>query len=207
MEKEQVYTKLIDDFKEIVRSTNHDLIQENANVDGKSPMGMMGLFASTVGKFYCKENLLSDDVKQAYVDGYIHIHDMDYYASGTTTCCQIPLGKLLKNGFDTGHGHMREPNSIMSAMALASIVMQSNQNQQHGGQAFANFDFDLAPYVTKTFQKNTALLESVNANCDIEAKAWEMTERDVYQACEAFIHNSNSMHSRGGGQVPFISVN
>lgn len=202
-----MYTKLIDDFKEIVRSTNHDLIQENANVDGKSPMGMMGLFASTVGKFYCKENLLSDDVKQAYVDGYIHIHDMDYYASGTTTCCQIPLGKLLKNGFDTGHGHMREPNSIMSAMALASIVMQSNQNQQHGGQAFANFDFDLAPYVTKTLQKNTALLESVNANCDIEAKAWEMTERDVYQACEAFIHNSNSMHSRGGGQVPFISVN
>lgn len=207
MIKEIAYNKLLNEFEEIAGSTNQDLIQENANVDGKSPMGMMGLFASTSAKFYSLENLLSDDVKQAYLDGYIHIHDLDFYASGTTTCCQIPLGKLLKNGFDTGHGHMREPNSIMSAMALASIILQSNQNQQHGGQAFANFDYDLAPYVKKTFQKNAALLENVKADCNIEAKAWEMTERDVYQACEAFIHNANSMHSRGGGQVPFISLN
>lgn len=199
--------KLMNSFKEIAGSSNQDLIQENANVDGKSPLGMMGLFASTSAKFFCVENLLSDDVRQAYLDGYIHIHDLDFYASGTTTCCQIPLGKLLKDGFDTGHGHMREPNSIMSAMALASIILQSNQNQQHGGQAFANFDFDLAIYVKKTYQKMVALLENVNAHCDIEAKAWEMTEREVYQACEAFIHNANSMHSRGGGQVPFISLN
>ena len=126
------------------------------------------------------------DVKQAYLDGYIHIHDLDFYASGTTTCVQIPLDKILKNGFDTGHGHMREPNSIMSAMALASIIFQSNQNQQHGGQAMSNFDFDLAPYVRKSYEKNVQLLENVQANCDIEEKSWELTERDVYQACEAF---------------------
>lgn len=198
---------LLDQFKEIVTSSNQDLIQENANTDGKSPMGMMSLFASTSSKSYTVENLLSEDVKQAYQEGYLHVHDMDFYPTGTTTCCQIPLGKLLRGGFDTGHGHMREPNSIMSAMALTSIILQANQNQQHGGQAIANFDFDLAPYVTKTYEKNVRLLQSVNANVDIESKAWELTDKDVYQACEAFIHNANSMHSRGGSQVPFISIN
>lgn len=207
METKQVFSNLLAEFNEIVGSNNQDLIQENANVDGKSPMGMMGLFASTSAKYYAIEHLLSDEVKQAYMNGYIYIHDLDYYASGTTTCVQIPLAKVLKDGFDTGHGHMREPNSIMSAMALASIIFQSNQNQQHGGQAMSNFDFDLAPYIYKTYEKNVQLLESVQAGCDLEEKAWELTDRDVYQACEAFIHNSNSMHSRGGGQVPFISIN
>lgn len=207
MNSQLTYSKLLEEFEEIVKSSNQDLIQENANVDGKSPMGMMGLFASAGAKHYSVEHLLSKEVKQAYQDGYIHIHDLDFYASGTTTCCQIPLGKLLKNGFDTGHGHMREPNNIMSAMALTSIIFQSNQNQQHGGQAMTNFDFDLAPFVKKTYDKNVQLLQSVQANVDVETKAWEMTDRDVYQACEAFIHNANSMHSRGGGQVPFISVN
>lgn len=207
MESNRVSSNLLEDFIEIVGSNNQDLIQENANVDGKSPMGMMGLFASTSAKFYAIEHLLSEEVIQAYRNGYIYIHDLDYYASGTTTCVQIPLAKVLKDGFDTGHGHMREPNSIMSAMALASIIFQSNQNQQHGGQAMSNFDFDLAPYIYKTYIKNVQLLESVQAGCDIEEKAWELTDRDVYQACEAFIHNSNSMHSRGGGQVPFISIN
>ncbi|NWQ41927.1 anaerobic ribonucleoside triphosphate reductase [Bacillus sp. EB106-08-02-XG196] len=207
METKQVFSNLLAEFNEIVGSNNQDLIQENANVDGKSPMGMMGLFASTSAKYYAMEHLLSDEVKQAYMNGYIYIHDLDYYASGTTTCVQIPLAKVLKDGFDTGHGHMREPNSIMSAMALTSIIFQSNQNQQHGGQAMSNFDFDLAPYIYKTYEKNVQLLESVQAGCDLEEKAWELTDRDVYQACEAFIHNSNSMHSRGGGQVPFISIN
>lgn len=207
MEMNQVSFKLLEEFNEIAGSKNQDLIQENANVDGKSPMGMMGLFASTSAKFYAIEHLLSEEIKKAYIDGYIHIHDLDYYVTGTTTCVQIPLGKVLKDGFDTGHGHMREPNNIMSAMALASIIFQSNQNQQHGGQAMSNFDFDLAPYVIKTFEKNLQLLENVRADCDIDEKAWELTDREVYQACEAFIHNSNSMHSRGGGQVPFISIN
>lgn len=207
METKQNPLNLLEVFKEITGSKNQDLIQENANVDGKSPMGMMGLFASTSAKFYAIEHLLSEEVKLAYENGYIHIHDLDYYVTGTTTCVQIALGKVLKNGFDTGHGHMREPKSIVSAMALVSIIFQSNQNQQHGGQAMSNFDFDLAPYVYKTYKKNVQLLEDVQAGCDIEEKAWELTDREVYQACEAFIHNSNSMHSRGGGQVPFISIN
>lgn len=207
METKQNPLNLLEVFKEITGSKNQDLIQENANVDGKSPMGMMGLFASTSAKFYAIEHILSKEVKLAYEDGYIHIHDLDYYVTGTTTCVQIALGKVLKNGFDTGHGHMREPKSIVSAMALVSIIFQSNQNQQHGGQAMSNFDFDLAPYVYKTYKKNVQLLEDVQAGCDIEEKAWELTDREVYQACEAFIHNSNSMHSRGGGQVPFISIN
>lgn len=207
MKQQDTYIKLLKQFDEIVLSSNQDLIQENANTDGKSPMGMMSLFGSTTSKTYTIENLLSEDIKQSYLDGYIHIHDLDFYPTGTTTCCQIPLGKLLKSGFDTGHGHMREPNNIMSAMALTSIILQANQNMQHGGQAIPSLDYDLATYVKKTFDNNMKLLHNVNANCDVESKAWELTDRDVFQACEAFIHNANSMHSRGGSQVPFISVN
>ena len=125
------YNSLIKDFEEIAQSSNIDLIQENANTDGVSPMGMMSLFASSASKHYTVENLLSEDVKEAYLNGYIHIHDLDFFTTGTSTCCQIPLGKVLKGGFDTGHGHMREPKSIMSAMALTSIILQANQNQMH----------------------------------------------------------------------------
>ncbi len=201
---------LDEQFKQILENSNRDLVQENANVDGLSPMGMMSLFASASAKHYTLENLLSEGVKQAVLDGYIHIHDLDYYASGTTTCCQIPLAKLLKNGFNTGHGHMREPKSIVSAMALTSIIFQANQNMQHGGQSIPTFDYDLAPYVRMTFEKKKALVREIAAEADaalIEEKAWQWTDREVFQACEAFCHNSNSMHSRGGGQTPFISIN
>ena len=114
---------LFEQFKEIVDSSNLDLVQENANIDGLSPMGMMGLFASASAKHFTIEHLLSKDVKQAYLEGYIHIHDLDFYASGTTTCTQIPIAKILKDGFNTGHGHMREPNSINSAMSLTNIIV------------------------------------------------------------------------------------
>lgn len=177
-----------------------------------SPMGMMLLFASASSKAYTIDHLLTEDVKKAYNDGYIHIHDLDFYASGTTTCCQIPLAKILKNGFNTGHGHMREPKSITSALALTSIVFQSNQNNQHGGQSIPTFDYDLARYVRLTFENYKKLIREVmllgdNLEEKLVEKAWELTEREVFQACEAFIHNSNSMHSRGGAQVPFISIN
>lgn len=208
------YEMLMKQFDEIVNSDNQDLVQENANTDGMSPMGMMSLFSSVATKEYAIENLLSEDVKQAYMNGYIHIHDLDFYATGTTTCLQIPLGKVLKNGFDTGHGHMREPNNIMSAMALTSIILQANQNQQHGGQAIAMLDYDLAPYIRKTYEKNHKMVSGMADDLSLFAykkyaveKAWELTEREVYQACEAFVHNSNSMNSRGGSQTPFISVN
>lgn len=204
------FIKLQTSFREIVEVSNQDLIQENANVDGRSPMGQMSKFASESSKFYTKENLLSSTTMQAMEDNYMHVHDLDFYASGTTTCCQIPLGKLLKNGFSTGHGHMREPNDITSAMALASIIFQSNQNMQHGGQSMPMFDVDLASYVKKTYHKHMKRLQSYPLSVEgkeIEDIAWKETERDVYQSCEAFIHNCNSMHSRGGAQVPFVSVN
>lgn len=202
--------KLVEQFHGIVNGSNQDLVQENANVDGLSPMGMMSLFASASAKHFTVENLLSEDVKQAYLDGYIHIHDLDFYVSGTTTCCQIPLAKLLKNGFNTGHGRMRSPKSITSAMALTSIILQANQNMQHGGQSIPCFDYDLAPYVRMTFERNLTLIKEVAVGVSEEyliEKARDLTEKDVFQACEAFIHNSNSMHSRGGGQTPFISIN
>lgn len=202
--------KLLEAFADIVEVKNQDLLQENANVDGQSPMGQMGKFASESGKYYAKEFLLRPEVKQAIEENYLHPHDLDYLPTGTTTCCQIPLGKILKGGFNTGHGHMREPNDISSAMALASIIFQSNQNMQHGGQSYPMFDYDLAPYVQKTFEKNITRLKrypTTYTEEEITEQAWKETDHDVYQACEAFIHNCNSMHSRGGGQVPFVSIN
>ncbi|WP_036646151.1 anaerobic ribonucleoside triphosphate reductase [Paenibacillus pini] len=196
-------------FHEIVHAENIDLLQENANVDGRSPMGLMGKFGSESAKMYAVEYLLSGEAREAMLDNVLYPHDLDFYATGTTTCCQIPLGKLLRGGFNTGHGHMREPQDIKSAMALASIILQANQNQQHGGQAYPMFDYDLAPYVRKTYLKQLQALRSLPLveSFDCEQEAWRLTEREVYQACEAFIHNANSMHSRGGGQVPFISIN
>lgn len=201
---------LLKTFKEIVETANQDLLQENANVDGKTPMGQIGKFGSESARFYAREYMISPNVKKAIDDNYLHPHDLDFMAMGTTTCCQIPLGKVLKGGFNTGHGQMREPNDIGSAMALASIIFQSNQNMQHGGQSFSAFDYDLAPYVSKTFQKNLKRINNYPTSYTEEEKvvqAWNETDRDVYQACEAFIHNCNSMHSRSGAQVPFVSIN
>ncbi len=202
--------ELVDSFKEIVEG-NEDLLRENANVDGSSPLGKMSKFAAESGKWYANNFLLSAEVRQAVEDNILYIHDQDYYSTGTTTCCQIPLGKLLQNGFNTGHGTIRAPKSIKTAMALASIIFQSNQNTQHGGQSFQKFDFDLAPYIRLThethYHKFFTLLEKYVSTEEIERLAWEETKLETYQACEAFIHNANSMHSRGGGQVPFVSIN
>ncbi|MEH6890218.1 anaerobic ribonucleoside triphosphate reductase [Bacillus sp. JJ864] len=195
-------------FAKIVHANEQDLMQENANVDGRSPMGMMGKFASESARYYAIEQLLSEKVIQAIDQNILYPHDLDFYATGTTTCSQIPLAQMLQSGFHTGHGHMRQPQDIKSALALSSIIFQANQNMQHGGQSFALFDVDLAPYVRKTFERNKKRLATYPLTAEqIEEFAWKETENDTYQACEAFIHNSNSMHSRGGGQVPFISIN
>ncbi|MGN7355922.1 anaerobic ribonucleoside triphosphate reductase [Paenibacillus sp. SAF-054] len=196
-------------IQELIKANNTDLLKENANVDGKSPMGLMGKIGSESAKRYAMEHLVSPETRRGIEGNILYPHDLDFYAAGTTTCCQIPLGKLLQGGFNTGHGYMREPKDIKSALALASIILQANQNQQHGGQAFPMFDTDLAPYVQKTYEQKLHMLMELplDGNFDRERQAWTMTERDVYQACEAFIHNANSMHSRGGGQVPFISIN
>lgn len=127
--------------------------RENANVDGDGPMGTMLHFGSTVSREFAKAYLMDAKYARAHDEGYIHIHDLDFWAMGTTTCTQIDLNKLFKNGFSTGHGYLRTPNSIMSYAALAAIAIQSNQNEQHGGQSIPAFDYYLASGVLKSFKK------------------------------------------------------
>ena len=225
--------------------------RENANVDGDGPMGTMLHFGSTVSKEFAKAYLMDNKYARAHDEGAIHIHDLDFWAMGTTTCTQIDLDKLFKNGFSTGHGYLRTPNSITSYSALAAIAIQSNQNEQHGGQSIPAFDYYMAPGVLKTFKKELKqelfelldfegfkelinfdkVVEIVNKLDTIEfdmnlfeqftskskriaeifnqakENATNKTDRQTFQAMEAFIHNLNTMHSRAGAQVPFSSVN
>ena len=127
--------------------------RENANVDGDGPMGTMLHFGSTVSREFAKAYLMDAKYARAHDEGAIHIHDLDFLAMGTTTCNQIDLDKLFKNGFTTGHGFLRTPNDIMSYTALAAICIQANQNDQHGGQSIPMFDYYMAPGVKKTFKK------------------------------------------------------
>ena len=143
-----------------------DAKRENGNIDGNSAMGTMLQFGSNVSKEFSKTYLMKKKFSDAHDEGYIHIHDMDFLAMGTTTCMQIDLDKLFKNGFSTGHGHLREPNDIMSYSALAAIAIQSNQNDQHGGQAIPAFDYYLAPGILKTFKKQ--LKDIINDYVDLE---------------------------------------
>lgn len=232
-------------------ATEDDTKRENANIDGDSAMGTMLQYGSTVSKEFAKAYLMKKRFSMAHDEGDIHIHDMDFLAMGTTTCMQIELDKLFKKGFSTGHGHLRTPASIGSYSALAAIAIQSNQNDQHGGQSIPAFDYYMAPGVIKTFKKEFKqqiydlldymdLLSFINMDrvvkeidkltsieFDIERfepiynnsasikrlfvksyeKALAKTNRQTYQAMEAFVHNLNTMHSRAGAQVPFSSVN
>jgi len=142
-------------------AAEEDAKRENANIDGNSSMGTMLQYGSTVSKEFAKAYLMKKKYADAHDNGDIHIHDMDFMAMGTTTCTQIDLNKLFKNGFSTGHGFLREPQDIMSYSALAAIAIQSNQNDQHGGQSIPAFDYYMAPGVLKTFKKQykTAILE------------------------------------------------
>lgn len=130
-----------------------DIKRENANIDGNTAMGTMLQYGSTVSKEFCKTYILKPEHVFAHDNGDIHIHDMDFLNMGTLTCCQIDLIKLFKDGFSTGHGFLREPNDIISYAALAAIAIQSNQNDQHGGQSIPFFDYGLAEGVYKTFKK------------------------------------------------------
>ncbi len=232
-------------------ANEEDAKRENANVDGDGPMGTMLHFGSTVSREFAKAYLMDNKYARAHDEGLIHIHDLDFWAMGTTTCTQIDLNKLFKNGFSTGHGFLRTPNSIVSYAALAAIAIQANQNEQHGGQSIPAFDYYMAPGVLKTFKKQFKQelndfvdfegfkelinfekvveiidkLESIefdlNVFSDYTSKSKKLeeifknaydiaikkTDRQTYQAMEAFIHNLNTMHSRAGAQVPFSSVN
>ena len=151
----EMNTRLMKVFDELtnVDATKSDLKRDNANIDGDTAMGTMLKYGSEAAKDYYEKYLLTQEQADAHRNGDIHIHDFDFY-SLTTTCCQIQLTKLFKGGFSTGHGFLREPNDIQSYSALACIAIQSNQNDQHGGQSIVDFDYGLAPGVTKTYKKN-----------------------------------------------------
>ena len=159
-------SKLVKVFDEITFSDalDSDVKRENANIDGDTPMGSMLKYGSESAKDYFLKFLLSPDHAEAHREGYIHIHDFDFYAL-TMTCCQIDLIKLFKGGFSTGHGFLREPNDIQSYSALACIAIQSNQNDQHGGQSIVNFDYALAEGVKKTYKK--LYLKNIAKVCDV----------------------------------------
>lgn len=144
--------KIISDLLSL-EAKESDTKRENANIDSNAPMGIMLQFGSEVSKKYCLDNIIKHEQAEAHINGTMHIHDLNFYPI-TFNCCQIPAGKLLHSGFSTGHGYIREPNSIQTASALMCIILQANQNEMFGGQAIPTFEYDLAPYVVKSFIKN-----------------------------------------------------
>lgn len=150
-------------------AAENDIKRENANIDGDTAMGTMLKYGSEGAKAFYEMFILDPKHAQAHREGDIHIHDLDFLTL-TTTCCQIDLTKLFTNGFDSGHGFLREPNDIMSYSALACIAIQSNQNDQHGGQSVPNFDYDMAPGVAKTYAKTYRknLVKACELLCDME---------------------------------------
>ena len=252
-------SRLMKTFEEITfaDSKDSDLKRENANVNADAPMGTMLKYGTEAAKQFNEMFVLNPKHARAHINGDIHIHDMDFLTL-TTTCCQIDIVKLFENGFSTGHGVLREPNSISVYAALACIAIQSNQNDQHGGQAIPNFDYGMAPGVAKSYikhfyynlsraitlltkldgdevvsrikekmclkptldfnenfnQKLKEILAKNNINQFVDeiidfatSSAYKETDKETYQAMEAFIHNLNTMHSRAGAQVPFSSIN
>jgi len=159
-------TRLMKTFHDIAfsKSGDSDMKRENANIDGDVPMGAMLKYGSEGAKEFNRTFVLNREHAQAHEEGLIHIHDLDFLTL-TLTCCQIDLTKLFANGFKTGHGTVREPKDIKTYSALACIVIQSNQNDQHGGQGIAKFDYDMAPGVRKTYIRR--FKENLQKICDV----------------------------------------
>ena len=174
-------------FNEITTrdSIDSDLKRDNANVDGDTAMGTMLQYGTTAAKDYNEKYLLRPEQAKAYREGDIHIHDFDFYAL-TMTCCQIDLNKLFHGGFSTGHGFLREPNDIRSYAALACIAIQSDQNDQHGGQSISQFDRGLAPGVAKTYRKRYAkdLAEALSLLLDDGAPTLDEVKTMIAAASE-----------------------
>ena len=223
--------KTRDLFLEIINTKNNDITRENANMNADSPAGMMMKFASETTKPFVDDYLLSEEAREAVRANYLHIHDKDYYPTKSLTCVQHPLDKILNNGFWAGHGESRPAKRIETASVIACISMETAQNEMHGGQAIPAFDFYLAPFVRRTFIEEVKILEDINgedykdlydAKVDdyiirpldelkgrerVLQHAINRTASRVHQAMEAFIHNMNTIHSRGGNQVVFSSIN
>ena len=223
--------KTRDIFLEIINIKNNDVTRENANMNADTPAGMMMKFASETTKPFVDDFLLSESAKEAVQGNYIHIHDKDYYPTKSLTCVQHPLDLILKNGFQAGHGESRPAKRIETASILGCISMETVQNEMHGGQAIPAFDFYLAPFVRTSYIEEVKVLEELtgedyselyDAPIDdylniplngfqgrdrIKQHAINKTVGRVHQAMEAFIHNMNTIHSRGGNQVVFSSIN
>ena len=218
-------------FLDIVNIKNNDVTRENANMNADTPAGMMMKFASETTKPFVDDYLLSEESRNAVEHNYLHIHDKDYYPTKSLTCVQHPLDNILQHGFTAGHGASRAAKRIETASVLACISMECAQNEMHGGQAIPAFDFYLAPYVRMSYIEELKALEELNgedykelydeplidylkAPLDgLQGKdrarqhAINKTVGRVHQAMEAFIHNMNTIHSRGGNQVVFSSIN
>lgn len=187
--------------------------RENANV-GNSPSAKLLQISEEASKEFATVHLISEEAKEAVAKNWMYIHDFSWMPVGTQTCCFIPFAKLLKRGFNPGHGMIRPPKRIRTATQLVCIIFQSNQSEQHGGQASGWFDEELAPYVeleydyqVKDIRKMVMELGSKMSSDEIERLAWARTEKEVEQAMEALVFNLNTMHSRSGSQTPFTSVN
>lgn len=150
----EMNTRLMKTYEDITfsKAKDSDIKRENANIDGDTAMGSMLKFGSEGAKQFYDMFVLNPDHARAHREGDIHIHDLDFLTL-TTTCCQIDIKKLFEGGFSTGHGTLREPNDISSYAALCCIAIQSNQNDQHGGQSVVNFDYGMADGVRKTFAR------------------------------------------------------
>ena len=224
-------SKTRDIFLEIINAKSNDITRENANMNADTPAGMMMKFASETTKPFVDDYLLSSEVKEAEQNNYIHIHDKDYYPTKSLTCVQHPLNKILHDGLCAGHGESRPAKRIETASILGCISMETAQNEMHGGQAIPAFDFYLAPFVRKSYIEEIKKIEDLLGQkypqlYDIEIEDYVKKDLDflqdterikqqainqtvirVHQAMEAFIHNMNTIHSRGGNQVVFSSIN
>lgn len=223
--------KTRDMFLEIIEAKSNDITRENANMNTDSPAGMMMKFASETTKPFVDDYLLSHEARDAVRNGYLHIHDKDYYPTKSLTCVQHPLDRILKYGFTAGHGESRPAKRIETASIIGCISLETAQNEMHGGQAIPAFDFYLAPFVRSSFIEEVKNVENLtgedysalyNKEVDDFVKrpldglkgeeralqhAMNKTVERVHQAMEAFIHNMNTIHSRGGNQVVFSSIN
>lgn len=215
----------------IISAEKNDITRENANMNADTPAGMVMKIASERSKELVDAYLLSEEALQAIDANILHIHDKDYLPTRSLTCIQHPVDKILSGGFQAGHGESRPAKRIETASILSCISMESVQNVMHGGQAIPAFDFYMAPYVRITFKEELAKMETVNQvdlsdaydapYNDFLAKpltnlagrqrmvqhAMNETVRRVHQSMEAFVHNLNTIHSRGGNQVVFSSIN
>ena len=223
--------KTRDMFLEIIEAKNNDITRENANMNTDSPAGMMMKFASETTKPFVDDYLLSPEARDAVRHGYLHIHDKDYYPTKSLTCVQHPLDKILHHGFIAGHGESRPAKRIETASVIACISLETAQNEMHGGQAIPAFDFYLAPFVRSSFVEEVKKIEDMTGEdlhelYNVQLKDFEKKPLDnlkgnerwlqhavnctvsrVHQSMEAFIHNMNTIHSRGGNQVVFSSIN